>query len=215
MSTQHHQHSIYEPAQKTKNPDPRVILSSAFSHIQCGDLIQSQSLIVIPPNSSVQEACEILTNHGIYYAPVQSTHNPTSYDGAFTFRSSCHFLLDHFRTSQRRKLSKSNSAIRQPSSGTIGPCKLARDYVTIGFVQCKYDNSVCQAAKLLRNRSHRMAIVNAEGKLIGVLTQSMVFRRFIQPFDNLDKLFPKQLCDQFPFWFKKPLYSLSEKVRIF
>lgn len=222
-------HRFSDSNATTASTPSRQAADRIFADISCGELVKEQDPVSIPAGATVQEAFEILTSHGIHFAPVRAEGEEDSYTGVFTFRSICTFLLTQYPQHSRRgfrsdiRIANNTSSkapiyfdLRRLVCNTVGQRMAASDFAYVSnFVSTAAEDPVRLAFEHFSEGWHRISILDENGKLFGVLSQSAVLRHYVKNIgkENLDSVFPESIEDLFPRCCRTSIFSVQEQVR--
>ncbi|KAF0553535.1 CBS-domain-containing protein [Gigaspora margarita] len=169
------------------------------------DLVADQKVVVIDGEKPIEEACDILTRNNISSAPVYDA-STKSYSGMFDWADVMTYLLIVLKKKDAsQQLEKTdaelsaefNDLVKLASHCQPVPVKLASDLSKKNpFYSVLPETSLLQVVELFGSGTHRVAVVDANGIIKGILTQSRVVNYFYQnvtKFPPIEQLFPKTL----------------------
>lgn len=190
-------------------------LKHLFEDFKCADLIRQQTPIVIDSEKSFNDACNVLIEHRISSAPVysQKTH---SYVGMFDYRDIVEYLLilfhkkNVFPNQQLRSSGQPTDSSTTPYfphtfndlyelaiSGEPTTVQVASDISGKNpFYSVFPDSPVIVAVDLLSNAGiHRLNVLDSNGTVIGILSQTDILRHLINNVASLsnESVFTKTL----------------------
>ncbi|KAG9296105.1 hypothetical protein G9A89_011958 [Geosiphon pyriformis] len=171
------------------------------------DLVVDQNVIVIDANTPIEEACESLIKNNISSAPVYDS-NTQSFVGMFDWADVMSYLLivlkkknnwEQQQKSEEELTSEFKDLIRLAIQCEPVPVKLASDLSNKNpFYSVMPETSLLHVVELFGSGSHRVAVLDANGNLKGLLTQSHVVQYLynnVTHFPKIEELFPKTVRD--------------------
>ncbi|CAG8602660.1 4968_t:CDS:10, partial [Scutellospora calospora] len=166
--------------------------------IKAIDLVIDQKVVVIDGEIPIEEACDILMRNNISSAPVYD-NSTKSYSGMFDWADVMTYLFIVLKTKDALKQEKSEAELSAEFKDLLKlashcqpvPVKLASDLSKKNpFYSVLPETSLLQVVELFGSGTHRVAVVDADGHIKGILTQSRVTK-----FPPIEQLFPKTLND--------------------
>ncbi|CAG8832564.1 36999_t:CDS:2, partial [Racocetra persica] len=138
------------------------------------DLVIDQKVIVIDGEIPIEEACDILTRNNISSAPVYDT-STNSYSGMFDWADVMTYLLIILKKKDvMKQQEKSDAELSAEFNDDL--VKLANLSKKNPFYSVLPETSLLQVVELFGSGTHRVAVVDADGILKGILTQSRFAR---------------------------------------
>ncbi|CAG8480154.1 14717_t:CDS:10 [Acaulospora morrowiae] len=177
--------------------------------VKACDLIE-QNVIVIDGDTPIEEACDILIQKGISSAPVYDSATKT-YVGMFDWADVMSYLLIVLRKKnileQQQKsddelTSEFRDLLKLATECQPVPVKLASDLSNKNpFQSILPETPLLKVVELFGSGTHRAnvaVVIDADGKMKGILTQSRVVTFLYQnvtKFPPIEQLFPKSIHD--------------------
>ncbi|ORX96704.1 cystathionine beta-synthase [Basidiobolus meristosporus CBS 931.73] len=174
-------------------------IQSDWGMIKAKELIQVQNVIIIDGEASLESAVQTLIRGGVSSAPIYSQET-NNFIGMFDYRDMLTYVLAvKERSSILQKESSPEIAdlIKRASNAESIPVKLASDLSQRNpFYSVTEDTSLIQILDLLSSHVQRVVVADNEGKLTGILSQSLIveyiFTR-LEHYPDLKALFMKTL----------------------
>ncbi|RIA95838.1 hypothetical protein C1645_688553 [Glomus cerebriforme] len=171
------------------------------------DLVVDQKVVIIDGNTAIEAACDTLIKNNVSSAPVYD-NKTKSYVGMFDWADVMTYLLivlkkkdilEQQRKSDEELTSEFNDLLRLAIQCQPIPVRLASDLSNRNpFYSVLPETSLLQVVELFGSGTHRVAILDADGNMKGILTQSKVVNYLYQnvtKFPQIEQLFPKLLHD--------------------
>ncbi|RKP09263.1 hypothetical protein THASP1DRAFT_14491 [Thamnocephalis sphaerospora] len=169
--------------------------------VQCGHLIEQQNLVVVDANASMEKACEALITHGISSAPVYDAAVKT-YVGMFDYADLLTYILlvlKRAKVPQHETTKDVLKLVQQAAAEQAVPVRLASDLSRNNpFYSVMAESSLLQALEIFAQGTHRVAVMNQDGSMKGILSQSTVARYVCEQYGNypsLDAIMKRSLAD--------------------
>ncbi|CAG8489627.1 3654_t:CDS:10 [Paraglomus occultum] len=157
--------------------------SHDWTLVKAVDLVANQDVIVIDGDTPIEESCEILIKNNLSSAPVYDS-STKSYVGMFDWADVMTYLLivlkkkDAFELEKKSKEELSDEfrkLLRLALQCQPIPVKLASDISNKNpFYSVLPETSLFQVTELFGSGTHRVAVMDANNHLKGILTQSNV-----------------------------------------
>lgn len=191
--------------------------SKVWSEITCGELVKDQKVVLIPGESSIEDACGILLTHKISSAPVFDAETK-SITGMFDIADLSALILlavdreapisedgPEMRTENYAfNNSELHAALRKANLGSSIKVKIATDLSERNpFCTVSRETRLPQVLETLASGMHRVVVCNADGKICGIISQSSVVRYMREAALKLEKTAPLALH------FSKSLQALN------
>ncbi|CAG8476102.1 392_t:CDS:2, partial [Acaulospora colombiana] len=174
--------------------------------IKAGELAEP-NVIVIDGDTSIEEACDILIQKSISSAPVYDSTTNT-YVGMFDWSDVMSYLLivlkkknilEQQQKSDEELTSEFKDLLKLATECQPIPVKLASDLSHKNpFQSVLPETPLLKVVELFGSGTHRAVVIDAEGKIKGILTQSKVVTYLYQnviKFPSIERLFPKKMDD--------------------
>ncbi|CAG8487274.1 5417_t:CDS:2 [Ambispora leptoticha] len=177
--------------------------SKDWTTIKVIDLVIDQNVIIVDGDTPIEEACDILIKNNISSAPVYDAH-VKNFIGMFDWADVMSYLLivlkkknikEQQQKSEEQLTSEFRDLIKLAIQCQPVPVKLASDLSNKNpFYSVIPETSLFQVVELFGSGTHRVAVVDADGNLKGILTQSTVINYLYQNvthFPQIEGIFPK------------------------
>ncbi|CAH1762086.1 4661_t:CDS:10 [Entrophospora sp. SA101] len=181
--------------------------SHDWTLVKAIDLVHDQKIVVIDGDTSIEGACDILVKNNISSAPVYD-RSTKSYVGMFDWADVMSYLLIVLKKKNSIEQQKKTDAeltkefqdlLKLSTEHQPIPVKLASDLSNKNpFYSVYPETSLLQVVELFGNGTHRVAVLDADGNLKGILSQSGVLNylyKNVTRFPQIESLFPKTSCD--------------------
>jgi CBS domain-containing protein len=150
---------------------------SIWNDVKVGDLVKGQQAVIVDAELPVEAAAEILVKNGISSAPVFNKQTNT-YTGMFDYQDLVSYILIVFKKKVWKEEEENveiKEIIRRALHSEPVAVKLVSDLSQRDpFYSVTPETSLLQAMDVFSKGIHRLCVVDAAGKVIGVLTQSNV-----------------------------------------
>ncbi|KAI9478297.1 MAG: hypothetical protein EXX96DRAFT_570319 [Benjaminiella poitrasii] len=171
--------------------------SKEWTMIPVSNLVHNQKVIEIDGHLSVEEACQVLVDNNISSAPVYTHGEKGHYIGMFDYGDVIAYIL----LVLHRKPGQTNSddivdpesfeikdIVHRALQGQKVPVGMASDLSRKNpFYSVLKEATLLSAVEVFACGTHRVSVLNSEGDIAGILSQSTVVRYL---FDNR-KQFPE------------------------
>ncbi|ORY96731.1 hypothetical protein BCR43DRAFT_563973 [Syncephalastrum racemosum] len=164
-----------------------------WAMIPAGSLIDEQEVITIEGSLPVEEACKILVEKNISSAPVYAPGNRQEYLGMFDYGDVIAYLLLVLLDQVPGHLQQEDASIeitdiiRRAAQGQSVPVSLASDLSQKNpFYSILPETTLLSALEEFACGTHRVSVLNPDGSIKGILSQSTV----VQYLFNNQKQFP-------------------------
>ncbi|KAI8054292.1 hypothetical protein BDF22DRAFT_654480 [Syncephalis plumigaleata] len=174
---------------------------SDWRMVPCGHIITQQEMIQIDANASMETACETLVTHCISSAPIYD-EKEKHYIGMFDYSDLLTYVLlvlkrakipQHENTRQVLRL------VREAAAEQNVPVRLASDLSQKNpFYALLAESSLIQALEIFAKGAHRLAIINQDGSIKGILSQSALIKYIAQQagkYPSLDAILKQTLTE--------------------
>ncbi|KAI9599118.1 hypothetical protein BDF19DRAFT_430153 [Syncephalis fuscata] len=168
--------------------------------VACGHIIDQQTLITIDAKASMETACETLVTHCISSAPIYD-ETLKSYIGMFDYSDLLTYVLlvlkrakipQHENTRQVLRLVQKAAAEQNvPVHLASGKFKSKEPFYAL-----LAESSLIQALEIFSKGAHRLAIINQDGSVKGILSQSSLIKYISQQsgkYPSLDAILKQTL----------------------
>ncbi|CAI2176459.1 4197_t:CDS:2 [Funneliformis geosporum] len=175
--------------------------------IKAIELVANQKVIIIDGEATIEDACDILIKNNISSAPVYDNKSKT-YVGMFDWADVMTYLLivlkkkdilEQQQKSDEELTSEFNDLLKLAIQCQPVPVKLASDLSNKNpFYSVFPETSLLQVVELFGSGTHRVVVVDADGNMKGILSQSRVVNYLYQnvmKFPKIEQLFPKTIKD--------------------
>ncbi|CAB4416594.1 unnamed protein product [Rhizophagus irregularis] len=169
------------------------------------ELVEDQKIIIIDGDTAIEAACDTLIKNNVSSAPVYDNKTKT-YVGMFDWADVMTYLLivlkkkdilEQQRKSDEELTSEFNDLLKLAIQSQPVPVKLASDISNRNpFYSVFPETSLLQVVELFGSGTHRVSVVDADGNMKGILTQSRVINYLynnVTKFPQIEELFPKSL----------------------
>ncbi|KAG0350701.1 hypothetical protein BC939DRAFT_441754 [Gamsiella multidivaricata] len=164
-----------------------------WTMIQVGQLVQNQKVITIDANASVEDACEILTKHGIRSAPVYDPEKKM-YVGMFDYSDLMTYILlvlKKMNVSAEDQTMEMRDLIQRASHSQNVPVKLAADLSGKDpFCTVIAETRLGAVVNNFGTGIHRVAVMDSTGNLAGILSQSSALDYLMRHLSEFSQLQP-------------------------
>ncbi|CAJ0628286.1 3145_t:CDS:10 [Entrophospora sp. SA101] len=181
--------------------------SHDWTLVKAIDLVHDQKIVVIDGDTSIEGACDILVKNNISSAPVYD-RSTKSYVGMFDWADVMSYLLIVLKKKNSIEQQKKTDAeltkefqdlLKLSTEHQPIPVKLASDLSNKNpFYSVYPETSLLQVVELFGNGTHRVAVLDADGNLKGILSQSGVLNylyKNVTRFPQIESLFPKTIYE--------------------
>ncbi|CAG8645746.1 5465_t:CDS:2 [Funneliformis caledonium] len=151
--------------------------------IKAIELVANQKVIIIDGETAIEEACDILIKNNISSAPVYDNKTKT-YVGMFDWADVMTYLLivlkkkdilEQQQKSDEELTSEFNDLLKLAIQCQPVPVKLASDLSNKNpFYSVYPETSLLQVVELFGSGTHRVVVVDADGNMKGILSQSRI-----------------------------------------
>nr|CAG8507514.1 1340_t:CDS:10 [Entrophospora candida] len=187
-------YSLPSPRRKTfseemgVNHEGLTTESHDWTLVKAIDLVHDQKIVVIDGDTSIEGACDILVKNNISSAPVYD-RSTKSYVGMFDWADVMSYLLI--------VLKKKNS-IEQQKKTDAELTKEFQDLLKLSTEHQPIPVKLASVVELFGNGTHRVAVLDGDGNLKGILSQSGVLNYLynnVTRFPQIESLFPKTIYE--------------------
>ncbi|KAJ2451785.1 cell separation during budding [Coemansia sp. RSA 2336] len=173
---------------------------------QARDLVENQKVVQVDSEASVEEACDALIEHGIQSVPLYDSTSH-SYVGMFDVHDLSAYIL-----ARRGSVGRTRSGSQGPEAGS----PLARQALEHAegarrpsdavsrisdlshlnpFYSVVPETTVAQVAQVFAKGAHRVAVMESERGIRGILSQARVVRFFFEHSDDAASAAERLLLD--------------------
>ncbi|KAG0231715.1 cell separation during budding [Actinomortierella wolfii] len=164
-----------------------------WTMLRVGDLVTKQGLITIDANMSVEDACEELLKNNISAAPVYDTSRK-AYVGMFDYADLMTYillLLKKLEVPLQDQTVEMRDLIMRTSKSQDVPVKLASDLSGKDpFCTVPEETRLGAIIRDFAAGIHRIAVMDANGEMKGILTQSLVLDYLMRHLSEYPQLQP-------------------------
>ncbi|KAL1924921.1 uncharacterized protein VTP21DRAFT_4575 [Calcarisporiella thermophila] len=170
-----------------------------WTMVRAGDIVRDQKVVVIDGDQPVEEACDVLVKHGILSAPVYDK-NSKSYVGMFDYGDVIAYLLLllHRQEAPDQSL-EVKELIQHALKSQPVPVKLASDLSRKNpFYSVFPETPLLQVIEEFSSGTHRVAVMDGNGDIKGILSQSAVVAylyKNVSKFPDLSSYMNKSIHD--------------------
>ncbi|KAI9474379.1 hypothetical protein BX667DRAFT_470077 [Coemansia mojavensis] len=175
---------------------------------QACDLVENQKVVQVDSEASVEEACDALIEHGIQSVPLYDSKSH-SYVGMFDVHDlSAYILARRGSVGQTPSVSQSSDMgsplARQALEHSEGGRRASRSDAVSRISDLSHLNpfysvvpetTVAQVAQVFAKGAHRVAVMESERAIRGILSQARVVRFFFEHSDDAASAAEKLLLD--------------------
>ncbi|KAJ1817131.1 cell separation during budding, partial [Coemansia sp. RSA 2598] len=179
---------------------PGVGAARHWMTVQAGELVENQRVIQVDSEATIDEACEALIRHNIQSVPLYD-HRSQTYVGMFDLHDYASYVLSKRATlmgrgnsgsSQEGMLSAAGGGMRRESisplarkalgdGGRRSSVIMVSDMSTVNpFYSVLPETTVAQVAMVFAKGAHRVAVMENERAIRGILSQTKVVRYFFE-----------------------------------
>uniref|UniRef100_A0A1D1XKE2 Protein SDS23 n=1 Tax=Anthurium amnicola TaxID=1678845 RepID=A0A1D1XKE2_9ARAE len=169
------------------------------------ELVADQKVIIIDGDTAIEAACDTLIKNNVSSAPVYDNKTKT-YVGMFDWADVMTYLLivlkkkdvlEQQQKSDEELTSEFNDLLKLAIQCQPVPVKLASDLSNRNpFYSVLPETSLLQVVESFGSGTHRVAVVDGDGNMKGILTQSKVVNYLydnVTKFPQIENIFPKPL----------------------
>jgi len=180
-----------------------------WSMIKASSLVHNQHVIEIDGNVSIEEACQILVENNISSAPVYTHDKKRHYLGMFDYGDVIAYILLvlHRRKSNTIKEEEEDAVdtesfeirdiVHKALQGQRVPVGMASDLSRKNpFYSILEEATLISAVEIFACGTHRVTILNSNGEVKGILSQSNVVRYLFEnrkQFPDIDEVMNKTI----------------------
>ncbi|KAJ2698492.1 cell separation during budding [Coemansia sp. IMI 203386] len=176
---------------------PGVGAARHWLTVQAGELVENQTVIQVDSEATVEEACEILIRHNIQSVPLYD-HDSQTYIGMFDLHDYASYILSKratllgknspsnhdslvFPGGQRRESISPLARKALGDNGRRGSVAMVADMSTVNpFYSVLPETTVAQVAQVFAKGAHRVAVMQNDRNIRGILSQTRVVRYFFE-----------------------------------
>ncbi|KAI9499806.1 cell separation during budding [Coemansia spiralis] len=162
---------------------PGVGATTHWLSMQAQELVENQKVIQVDSQATIHEACDLLIKHNIQSLPLYDSQN-RSYIGMFDLHDLATYILMNKRQHIEPPSSPSTSsplarmAVERRSSEQVS--KLSDLSQMNPFYSVVPETTVAQIAAVFAKGAHRVAVMQSEREILGILSQARIIRYFYE-----------------------------------
>ncbi|KAJ2850589.1 cell separation during budding [Coemansia brasiliensis] len=195
--------------QDTISERPGVGATGHWLLTQARELVENQKVVQVDAEASVEEACDALIEHGIQSVPLYDSKSH-SYVGMFDVHDLAAYIL-----ARRGSVGGRTRSVSQSSDTGSPLARQAMEHLDGGrrgsrsdavsrisdlshlnpFYSVVPETTVAQVAQVFAKGAHRVAVMESERAIRGILSQARVVRFFFEHSDDATSGAEKLLLD--------------------
>ncbi|KAF8458239.1 hypothetical protein BDZ91DRAFT_773236 [Kalaharituber pfeilii] len=174
-----------------------------WRNISVGELVKGQNLRFVDLDTTVEDACQTLIDHGLSSVPIRNSPTDDSVCGMFDYSDLAAFLLlimGVYQPEEDEDIATFQDLARKARAGSSIPVKLVKDLGKKGpLVTVSETEGLARVVEIFGSGVHRIAVAK-EGSIqvIGILSQLQLIGFFWEhgrSFPSIDQLYPCSLRD--------------------